>query len=315
MNNGRIRGTQASIIVSYRELWTPVLGGNGTVATTPPPLLFLPGASGLPQLDALASLYESYRLLSGVKVEFKSAAGSVNNGSMIAGVDYDARDIVLGYSSAASMMPKFVGSITKNMQLTVDHTRAMNKKWMFSAGQAAGDAAFAVVYSNTASLSGVGDIWCEYTVEFISPKLTAFPAIAVTTLIDNTGLIYGENRYSSPGVPFKLDVEPNLAQTTPTAIYTDFSIVSGSPLPPGYYQLIVDYVDSNQTLGGQPTASAIGNPFINILSNPVGTPGAIRILFQCTGFAVGLFMRIGKARNASSNTAMTAVLARLFARQ
>jgi hypothetical protein len=173
-NTGRIRGTQEAIRVNYNELWRSVSGPTPGGTTSPEALRFVPGVSGLPQLDALGSLYESYRLTAPVKIVFKSSSGTVNNGSVIAGVDYDARDVQLGYSSAAAKMPKFVGPIWKDHRLHVDPSRAMNKKWLFSEtlNGAFGEAAFALVYSASGGdVDGaVGEIWCEYSVEFISPR-------------------------------------------------------------------------------------------------------------------------------------------------
>lgn len=239
-NTGRLEANQANLIVQYRELWSPV-GPGLPAGSAPAALVFTPGLSGLPQLDALAALYESYRILGKVKVEFRTAAGSVNNGSFIMGVDYDARDTIPGYAGAAALVPKAVGPITQNSILHVDHNRAMNKKWLFSNSPGGpGEAAFAIVYSTTSptTLGNPGDIWCEYHVEFISPKLGT---VAVelnsrtvntqgTAFIANSGsdVFYGKSNF---------DLVPQVDDTraAPTSFGLGFGAAAGSILQPGNY--------------------------------------------------------------------------------
>jgi hypothetical protein len=279
MNTGKIRGNQQSIHVSYRELWHSVASNtSGSTGSTPDALIFVPGASGLAQLDALGSLYESYRMTGPIHVEFKSSAGSVNNGSIIAGVDYDARDINLGYASAAAKMPKFVGSITKDHRLTVEPARAMNKKWLFSeSGGSAGEPAFALIYSNTATLTGgVGDIWCEYSLEFISPRINNAALVTRTVNIHPNATTYIQNGFSS-GVRWGMGVSPAAASSA-SNISSDIIVGSGGFVPQGIYRFVAAYADT-AGIFGTPTITGV-DALLRQVGTALSTVGEIATYFQ-----------------------------------
>jgi hypothetical protein len=228
--------------------------------------VFIPGTSGLPQLDALGLLYESYRLLKGVTVEYRSAAGSVNNGSFIMGVDYDGADLQTGYAAAAAMVPKAIGPITQNSQLRVDHNRAMNKKWLFSDnGSSPGEAAFAITHSNTAdpSLGSPGDIWCEYSVEFISPKISTTTFDSATAGIAADGVSATPSTSSSSGNP-SYDLIVGAASTGTTTNVDATASVQGELTPGARYKLSLSTASGTPNTIN-PTPSALGT-FWNIVS-------------------------------------------------
>jgi hypothetical protein len=272
--NGKISGNMQSIHVNYKELWTSVGQSDGFTPTSPPALFFVPGASGLPQLDALGSLYESYRLTGPVHVEFKSSAGSVNNGTIIAGVDYDARDIVTGFSGCAALQPRFVGSITKDHRLTVTPDRAMNKKWLFSAGQVSGEAAFAVVYSTSSALAGgPGDIWCEYTVEFISPRIPSANVSESITLVREDGSTYNTiTNVSGNLVPV---LTPENRSGTTTQVNSRYNLPAGTQLNPGSYRISYSNANGTGALQVVPGPNLSNNSTLRVLSQTLGDYQAI----------------------------------------
>lgn len=274
MNTGRVRGNQESIHVSYRELWTSVSGTTSS-PTAPLALQFLPGASGLPQLDAIGSLYESYRLTAPVRVEFKSSSGTINNGSIIAGVDYDGRDISTGYSAAAALMPKFVGPIWKDHSLSVEPARAMNKKWLFSQGPTtSGEAAFAVVYSATGSAGSgaVGDIWCQYSVEFISPKISTTSTGGVMQMVYSNGALGNSVPANVGPNPPQLQLFP-IGTPGPTAGITGYQALT--PLEAGRYLLVGSLVSDNGSGSPGWTIPAGIQPFVVDQANPTGAEQSI----------------------------------------
>lgn len=245
----RLRGNQDTLNVHYKELWSPVTGVEaGASDTRPQPLIFMPGNSGLPHLDALGRLYESYKMTGDVRLEFKTAAGSVNNGSVIAGVDYDARDASLGYIDAAALSPKFVGSITKDHSLSVTAARAMNKKWLFTSSQteAAGEAAFAIVYSTTGTTGSgrtVGDLWIEYQVQFISPKRSEILVSTELTTIGADGVTY--NTVSNDTDATRLSVHAANRFGENSVIRT--GVLTSRDLLPATYRLLVSMTDAGGT--------------------------------------------------------------------
>lgn len=288
MASGRLSGNQQTLRVNYRELWGPVPASTSAAGSSPAALVFLPGNSGMAQLDALGSLYESYRLTAPVKVQFKSASGTINNGSMLVGIDFDARDISLGYQAVAAMNPKAVGPVFKDSQVMVDHNRAMNKKWLFSnSAVAAGEAAFAAVFSTTSTqASGVGDIWCEYSVEFISPKIYNPGQSMTNTVVLATGdVISSIPDAIGINAPALLSVTSAGSSTTQANIgYT----AAGGNILPGNYLFHGMSLSGTGATNGIPVEISTG-PGWNVLDQTLPDPGGAgdgwSILLQFVGTA------------------------------
>jgi len=277
--NGRLKGNMQSIHVNYRELWSPVLSVVGSGDSTPPYLPFVPGNSGLPQLDALGTLYESYRMTGPVIVEYKATASMIISGSVVVGIDYDARDVVLGYPGVAALNPKAVGSVFKDHKVVVTPDRAMNKKWLFCSGQVPGEPAFAVGYSTTSANAGaVGDIWCEYTIEFISPRVPNFRISDSVTLIQPDGTTYSNASDEHNGAPFAHAVAAT--GSTSSFVSANYVVAPGSPrFLPGVYRLI-----SVNAGGSGLTTFSVNQPGVQLLTINEESAGIfdvfIRLLFD-----------------------------------
>lgn len=152
--------------VRYKECWGKVESGFNSYK-------FLPGSSGLKHLDSLAAIYESYKILSTVRVSFASSTSATTSGEIVMGVDYDARDEISDFHGVCALQPKHVGPVRNAGNLSVPHTRAMHKKWLFTNSSAApGEAAFAIHVYNGAAESA-GTMWVEYDLHFISPTTKA----------------------------------------------------------------------------------------------------------------------------------------------
>lgn len=185
------RGAPAvgTLRVKYRELLTSV--GNNTTQNYE----FLPGATGMPHLDARAGLYEMYKII-GVRFIYKAAVGTTVNGEVLLGVDFDSRDIVPSYQGTAALQPKATGPVWRDFGLRVPPGRAMKQRWLLTSNlqdDAPAQGAFTLQVTNTSTVVP-GTIWCEYYLEFVSPRIPTRP-VAVTTLnVSSQGGSTGEGK-------------------------------------------------------------------------------------------------------------------------
>jgi len=308
-NIGRISGTQQSVRVNYRELWSQVTGAGTSSASSPPYLAFNPGFSGLAQLDALGSLYESYRLVGPVKVQYKASASMVTSGSFVMGVDYDARDTVVGYNGVVALNPKAIGSVFKDHQVVVTPDRAMNKKWLFCNGQAAGEAAFALGYTCTASGTGaVGDIWCEYSIEFISPRIPSATLSDMTTLLDVDGVTYYNQIDRALDSPFVEATRNTAGISTTTSFDTNFVVGATSPsFLPGTYRIVL-----NNAAGSGTARYNVNQPGIQLISINESSNGTFDAFVRLAGtfFAGAIIMNMSRGKISTRGVSLSLVVAR-----
>jgi len=168
--------------VRYKELLTTVSGNSTQIHE------FLPGATGMPHLDARAGLYELYKII-GVRFIYKPAVGTSTNGEVLLGVDFDSRDIVQTYSGTAALQPKATGPVWRAFGLRVPPGLAMKQKWLLTSNlqdDAPARGAFTLQYTSTASVEA-GTVWCEYDLLFASPRIPTRPTAMSALVVASTG--------------------------------------------------------------------------------------------------------------------------------
>nr|UHS72091.1 MAG: hypothetical protein 2 [Tombusviridae sp.] len=248
--------------VRYRELLRPVSAGTTMN-------LFCPGVTGLPHLDARAAMYEMYRLVGPLKIEYKTAAATTTPGEVIIGIDSDPQDATLTYIGTAALSPKAITPVWKNATLVVPPGHAMKQKWLntqTSIGaydNLGASGVFEVknwpydsvalgiqVTSTGPSGSATGSIWVEYDIELSSPKVlditSGISAVPYTSGQVNgaSSTIFGNGANSAP-VPegqFWIGLtngNETSATLGPSDLAPGYTVVSTTdaghlPLPPGY---------------------------------------------------------------------------------
>lgn len=159
--------------------------------------LFAPGNSGLPRLDAVASLYDKYKLVSCV-LEYRTVVGTVQSGEIVYGVDYNVNTSDTSYAAVVLMNDKAMTPIWQNSNVNVNINKAMEGKlWKNVSRVGSSVANFAEgpcfqVVVNTVSdpLAVVGRLWVRYKVEFTSPVqpgVDATPASITTGFVEQVG--------------------------------------------------------------------------------------------------------------------------------
>jgi len=133
-------------------------------------LTFQPGNSGLPYLDRVANLFDTY-MCRRLRVLLKSASGTVQSGMVHMGIDYDARRLpkteeeVLGSSQLLSVPIWKSGSISPDLSIiNRGGWRPTWSQWLEDAGFFSGPS-FAACVSNSSS-DGIAEIWLDYDLEF-----------------------------------------------------------------------------------------------------------------------------------------------------
>jgi len=134
-----------------------------------------PGQSGIPRLDAFASIFELYRLAS-LRVEYRAAVGTTVNGMVHIGIDFDANDTPTTTAGVAGLNPVMSIPVWKDSQMSVPVDRANKAMWLYTGINPTGvthpdlGKALACVIANSAS-QVIGEVWLNYEVEFSSPKI------------------------------------------------------------------------------------------------------------------------------------------------
>lgn len=211
-----MRDSNGTLRVKYRELLTSVSVNSTQIYE------FLPGATGMPHLDARAGLYEMYKII-GVRFIYKPAVGTSTNGEVLLGVDFDSRDIVQTYLGTAALQPKSTGPVWRAFGLRVPPERAMKQKWLLTSNlqdDAPARGAFTLQVTNTANLEP-GTIWCEYHLLFASPRIPTRPTALAAIVVASPG----------GGTVFK-----RFTQTDPT-------ISPASSSKDGFYVMVANQYD------------------------------------------------------------------------
>jgi hypothetical protein len=155
--------------ISRSERWG-VLDSATAAGPAVKVLSFQPGDSGLPYLDRVAALFDTY-MCRRLRVLLKSASGTLQSGMVHMGIDYDARRLpsteveVLGTSQLLSV------PIWKSGTVSPDLSIVNRGGWRPTWSQGSGDTgfyegpSFAVCTSNN-SLEGTAEIWLDYDLEF-----------------------------------------------------------------------------------------------------------------------------------------------------
>jgi hypothetical protein len=172
----RVQNSPNGMVLSREELWqeiTPVAASDVVKG-----LSFVPGASGLSFLDALAKSFERYQLHSFI-VEWKPSCGTTRDGAIILGVDWDPADTgsTLGY--AQSLEPRIRVPVWQGKQMILPPARLMSRRFLLVSGDAGkGDnpdyAAFQVVAAITkGETKAAGEVWVRYRISFHGPTAGA----------------------------------------------------------------------------------------------------------------------------------------------
>jgi hypothetical protein len=203
---------------------------------------FLPGATGMMHLDARAGLYEMYKIR-GVRFTYRPAVGTTTNGEVLLGIDFDSRDTVATYEGTAALQPKSAGPVWRAFGLSVPPKRAMKQRWLLTSNlqdDAPARGAFTLQVTNTAAVN-TGTIWCEYMLEFVSPRVQTRP-VAISQL---TVLHGGGSTIVAPVTLVDATQAPQTSDSTFYAMCTggyDFSLL------PGYSKELITQLDSLPTV-------------------------------------------------------------------
>lgn len=182
--NVRMRNGKKTQFTNQRvhksELWFDVIPGTHKY-------MFKPGSAGVPHLDRIASIYETYCLKS-VKLHYKSSSGTQTSGTITAGIDYapsnsrSAADIkLLDYTASGAIYNNFV--LTSKPKLVMK-----GADWLFTSSAQTDDPksyCFALyVDVNAPEQAVIGQIWITYDILFSVPTsaiATSANAISVAT--------------------------------------------------------------------------------------------------------------------------------------
>nr|DAZ87818.1 TPA_asm: hypothetical protein [Candastroli virus 3] len=93
--------------------------------------VFLPGASGLPRLDAMGRIYEQW-CLEHLRYELIPTVGTTVSGTYTAAVDYDASDIITAPEGLSNCSPRIVKPLWQGGSITVPPKDAMKSRWHFT---------------------------------------------------------------------------------------------------------------------------------------------------------------------------------------
>jgi hypothetical protein len=159
------RPREETLRLNGNELW---MAPTGT-STAPVNKLFLPGASGMTRLDAMAAQYDLYKVHACI-VEWRTSAAATTSGRIVLAVDYDASDMPTILTQLADIQPQVRPVCWEDASVRLEPSRMMRTKWLRCNTGAVLDAvAFVLSFAQYASGS-VGEVWCSYDVEFSNPK-------------------------------------------------------------------------------------------------------------------------------------------------
>jgi hypothetical protein len=160
------------MIMSHEELFfspTVTVAGDAVVSKS-----FLPGASGMPMLDAIGKIYDRYRITS-LRFHWRTSASMNTSGAIILGVDGDVTNTGNKLAYAQALVPKFRGPVWQEGTVIVRTADLMTKRWL-STGVAnkIKDPAYAacaavLAIANAQKDTPYGEVWCAYNIEFSSP--------------------------------------------------------------------------------------------------------------------------------------------------
>lgn len=165
-------GPSGHLIMSHEELFfTPTISQSGDVVATKP---FLPGSSGLPMLDAIAKIYDKYRIL-GIKLHWRTSVGTTTAGAVILAIDGEPSNKGNSISYVQSLVPKFRGPVWQEGTVVGRPAELMSQRWLGTGSSSRGTdsnyAAFLAVLGIASAQASIayGEVWCQYTVEFAFP--------------------------------------------------------------------------------------------------------------------------------------------------
>jgi len=191
---GSVRN-DGSMTFSASESWVFVDGNS-----TPTSKIFTPGASGLPRLDYFSTAYELWRVKS-VRVRYEPTAGTQIGGVMYLGTDYDPYDLATTNAEIQQLLPRIRVAPWQRGTMMLDIGKINKGRWMYTAPTAGHDdlqKGFAITWFGTSIAGPVGELFCDYVIEFSSPKLPSTLPASVTTK-GELGFIVGSNNAVSTG--------------------------------------------------------------------------------------------------------------------
>lgn len=152
--------SQATTMLARRELWQ---GTGSTVAVFTCEIF--PGKSGLPTLDALAQIYEDFKIVSW-NVQVKPTVGTNTDGYYTVGVSYGPSGRPNSGSGIAALSPATSNPCYVSTSLSVNPRKIMGSNWLPTYDRAmAKNSPGAIVVSTTKELL----IWVSYKVLLNGP--------------------------------------------------------------------------------------------------------------------------------------------------
>lgn len=170
---------EATLRLHAEELWVSNVGVDTAVHA----VTFVPGASGLPQLDVEGGRWDLYKIVS-CEVLYKPTVGTTANGTVTVAVDYDSVRVPATPAALAGIQPLLRGQVFQPSAVRVEPSRANKQIWLRTSNGLATDTAAFVAAFAASNAAVVGELWCRYLVDFTNPRV---PAVAASIVQDSGG--------------------------------------------------------------------------------------------------------------------------------
>lgn len=277
--NPRTRSQPGTQRVSMTEWWFDVKTGVNKYD-------FLPGKSGLPQLDRFATIHEQYKIIR-MRIQYRPSAGTSVPGNIAAGLDYQpqndrcVKDIKL-------LNPNFSGTVFTTHSLNVPVSKAMKGLlWLPTDAAQSTDqnrVAFALYTDVNSEQSPIGQVWASYVVEFSDPTSSCGNPSAElgtpvtictsetidTSLVSPPSVTQVSSSAAVPSITIKKGTHVRKIETEQVTHLTEFNI-------PVDYPLKKEFTVGSLNSEGDEGPPAVGFQYDN--GDPV-PPGTIEIVQQ-----------------------------------
>lgn len=163
-----VNGPTGTMRVSGEEQM--LVGAGGDVVKT---CRFVPGISGMPQLDAYAKIFDRYRV-EAITLSWVPSVGTNTGGDNVIGVDLDPRTLPAKRSGVLACVPKLMGPAWQAKTLSLPRQQLMSRRALYTYHESEKErawedsAAFAVAQVSSATVSP-GMLMVKYVVHFEGP--------------------------------------------------------------------------------------------------------------------------------------------------
>lgn len=159
--------------LAYEELWEAV---TGVTPVKPSKLIFAPGKSSLPFLDSFGTSFDRF-VLTSFSVEYKPSCGTMTNGAVVIGVDWDpGSSQITELGQVQTLLPRIRVPVWQTQSMTLPASRLMSRRFFFtsqSGGPPSQDlsdrAPFGLCVITTGAQGTVGEVWVRYSIRFDGP--------------------------------------------------------------------------------------------------------------------------------------------------